>query len=102
MIEEYGPSTGFARAVDQLVALFGSCVSRSLRPLVASNWSRMTYVGERTAMRFRGNLAGCGRSDARIFWCLLLSRDCLGLWVGESRGVDAGRGSDERGVVFVR
>ena len=45
MVEEMGPAAGFAHATDQLVALFGSAVSRSLRPLVASSWSRMTHVG---------------------------------------------------------
>jgi monoamine oxidase len=45
MVEDMGPAAGFAHAIDQLVALFGRAVSRNLRPLVASNWSRMTYVG---------------------------------------------------------
>jgi monoamine oxidase len=45
IVEEMGPAAGFTHAIDQLVALFGSAVSHSLRPLVASNWSRMTYVG---------------------------------------------------------
>jgi monoamine oxidase len=44
IVEEMGPATGFAHATEQLAALFGSAVSRSLRPLVASSWSRMTYV----------------------------------------------------------
>jgi monoamine oxidase len=43
--EEIGPVAGFAHATDQLAALFGSSVRRNLRPLVASNWGRMTYVG---------------------------------------------------------
>jgi monoamine oxidase len=45
MIEKMGPAAGFAYAIDQLAALFGSAVSRSLYPLVASSWSRMTHVG---------------------------------------------------------
>jgi monoamine oxidase len=45
MVEEMGPAAGFTHAIDQLVALFGSAVSHSLRPLVASSWSRMNYVG---------------------------------------------------------
>ena len=44
MVEEMGPTAGFAHATDQLAALFGSAVSRSLHPLVASGWSRMTHV----------------------------------------------------------
>ena len=43
--EEMGPAAGFAHATDQLSVLFGSGVRRSLRPLVVSSWSRMTYVG---------------------------------------------------------
>jgi monoamine oxidase len=45
MVGEAGPATGFAYAVDQLAGLFGSGVRQSLRPLVASGWSRMTFVG---------------------------------------------------------
>ena len=45
MVEGIGPAAGFVHAIDQLAALFGSAVSRSLHPLVASSWSRMTYVG---------------------------------------------------------
>jgi monoamine oxidase len=45
MVEEMGPVAGFTHATDQLASLFGSGVRRSLRPLVASNWSRMTRVG---------------------------------------------------------
>ena len=45
LVEEMGPAAGFAHATDQLASLFGSAVSHSLRPLVASSWSRMTYVG---------------------------------------------------------
>jgi monoamine oxidase len=45
MLTESGPIAGFAYAIDQLAALFGSDVRRMLRPLAASNWSRMEYVG---------------------------------------------------------
>ena len=45
MVEEMGPAAGFAHATDQLTALFGSAVRRSLRPLVASSWGRTTHVG---------------------------------------------------------
>jgi monoamine oxidase len=45
MLAEMGPTAGFVHATDQLATLFGSAVRRSLRPLVASNWSRMTHVG---------------------------------------------------------
>ena len=45
MVEEMGPAAGFAHATDQLIALFGSAMRRSLHPLVASSWSRMTVGG---------------------------------------------------------
>jgi monoamine oxidase len=45
IIDEEGATVGFAHAVDQLAALFGSDIRRHLRPLVASNWSRMTHIG---------------------------------------------------------
>src|SRR5271166_2756664 len=45
MIAESGPAAGFDYAVDQLVALFGSEARRSLRPLVASSWSRADRIG---------------------------------------------------------
>jgi monoamine oxidase len=45
VIEEEGQMVGFMRAVDQLASLFGSDARRNLRPLVASNWSRMTHIG---------------------------------------------------------
>jgi monoamine oxidase len=44
-VEEMGPAAGFAHATDQLAALFGSSVRRSLHPLIASNWGRTTHVG---------------------------------------------------------
>jgi monoamine oxidase len=45
IVEEMGPAAGFAHATDELAASFGSAVSSSLHPLVASSWSRMTRVG---------------------------------------------------------
>jgi monoamine oxidase len=45
MLEKDGPAAGFARAIDQLVGLFGSNVRLNLRPLVASNWGKTTHVG---------------------------------------------------------
>jgi monoamine oxidase len=43
--EEEGPVAGFAYAIDQIAALFGSKVRGKLRPLVASSWCRMTQIG---------------------------------------------------------
>jgi monoamine oxidase len=45
IVEEEGSVGGFAHAVDELAALFGSSVRKRLRPLVASNWSRATHIG---------------------------------------------------------
>ncbi|WP_279481404.1 NAD(P)/FAD-dependent oxidoreductase [Aureimonas sp. SK2] len=40
-----GPDAGFAFAVDEIVALFGSDARRSLRPLAVSNWSQIATIG---------------------------------------------------------
>lgn len=45
VLAEHGPAAGFAYAIDELAALFGSGVRRSLRPLAISNWSRMDHIG---------------------------------------------------------
>jgi monoamine oxidase len=45
IVEESGPSAGFAFAADQLVALFGSSLRGVLRPLVATNWGRTSHIG---------------------------------------------------------
>jgi len=45
MIEESGPTAGFDYAIGQLAALFGSDARRSLKPLIASSWSRTTRIG---------------------------------------------------------
>jgi monoamine oxidase len=57
MVDELGPTAGFAHATDQLAALFGSAVSRSLRPLVASNWGRLTRVGGAYSYALPGHAA---------------------------------------------
>jgi monoamine oxidase len=45
MVHEEGPAGGFAFAMDQLAALFGTGVRRVLRPLCASCWSRTSRIG---------------------------------------------------------
>jgi monoamine oxidase len=57
MVENTGPAAGFAHAIDQLAGLFGSSVRRNLRPLVASNWGRMTHVGGAYSYALPGNAA---------------------------------------------
>ena len=66
IVEEMGPAAGFANATDQLASLFGSAVSHSLRPLVASGWSRMTYVGGAYSHALPGH-AAARRDLARPF-----------------------------------
>jgi monoamine oxidase len=57
MLEESGPAAGFAYAIDQLSALFGSGVRHKLHPLVASGWSRMTRVGGAYSYALPGHAA---------------------------------------------
>jgi monoamine oxidase len=45
VLEESGPAAGFAYAIDQLAALFGSDVREKLTPLAASDWSRAEHIG---------------------------------------------------------
>jgi monoamine oxidase len=45
VLAEHGPAAGFAYAIDELAALFGSDVRRRLRSLAVSNWSRMDHIG---------------------------------------------------------
>ena len=44
-VEEAGPAHQFDFALEQLCALFGSGIRAVLRPLIASNWTRMEYIG---------------------------------------------------------
>ena len=68
---ESGPAAGFAYAIDQLSALFGSGVRHKLHPLVASGWSRMTRR-RRLQLRATGPCggAGCARApfEQRLFF----------------------------------
>ncbi|KAB0267253.1 FAD-dependent oxidoreductase [Microvirga brassicacearum] len=66
------PVAAFAYAVDQLAALFGADVRRRLRPLVASNWSRMEYVGGAYSYALPGRAGARGELarpfDQRLFF----------------------------------
>ena len=72
MLAESGPVAGFAHAADQLAALFGADVRRMLRPLAASSWSRMEYVGGAYSYALPGHSVARGelaRSfDQRLFF----------------------------------
>ena len=45
ILEREGPAAGYANAVDELAAVFGSDMRASLRPLAASDWGRMGSIG---------------------------------------------------------
>ena len=53
VLAEHGPAAGFAYAIDQLAALFGSDVRRSLRPAGCLELEPDGDMGEATAMPFR-------------------------------------------------
>ena len=44
-VEQGGRAAGFDFAMEQLCALFGSAIRGALRPLAASDWSRMPHIG---------------------------------------------------------
>ena len=55
-----GPDAAYARALDQLAALFGSAAPRHLRPLAASNWARAATIGGAYSHALPG------QADARV------------------------------------
>jgi monoamine oxidase len=56
-VEDSGPAAGFDFALEQLCALFGSEIRRSLRPLAASNWGQMQYIGGAYSYALPGHAA---------------------------------------------
>jgi monoamine oxidase len=56
----HGPAAGFAYAIDELAALFGSGIRRSLRPLAVSNWTQMDHIGGGYSYALPG------KSEARV------------------------------------
>lgn len=56
-VEKEGPVAGFAYAIDQIVALFGSDVRGKLQPLVASTWCRMAQIGGAYSYALPGHAA---------------------------------------------
>jgi monoamine oxidase len=67
-----GPDAAFARAIDQLAALFGHSVRSRLRPLVASDWTRTALIGGGYSHALPGQaearLALAQPLDERIFF----------------------------------
>lgn len=45
IVEEEGPAAGFAHVLSELVSLFGGDVAAAVRPLAATAWSRMAFIG---------------------------------------------------------
>lgn len=45
VLDDGGPADAFAFTIDQLVGLFGTDIRVKLRPLIASNWTRMLRIG---------------------------------------------------------
>jgi len=66
IIENEGPAAGFAHALAELTGLFGFGARACLRPLLASNWSRMTYIGGSYSHAVPGH-AGARKDLARSF-----------------------------------
>ncbi len=65
-VEEGGPAAGFDFAMEQLCALFGADIRSSLRPLGASNWTQMQYIGGAYSYALPG-YASARRELARPF-----------------------------------
>jgi monoamine oxidase len=45
IVADEGLVAGFAHATEELAALFGADVRRSLKPLIGSNWARSEWIG---------------------------------------------------------
>lgn len=67
-----GHDAAFARAIDQLAALFGAEVRKSLRPLAASDWARTPAIAGAYSHALPGQAAARGvlaqPFDARLFF----------------------------------
>jgi monoamine oxidase len=62
LVERGGPVVGFEHAIEQLCTLFGADIRRTLRPLAASSWSRMTHIGGAYSYAQPGHAAARSRS----------------------------------------
>jgi monoamine oxidase len=72
ILEEQGAAAAFAFALEQLGALFGADVRRSLRPLAASNWGRSACIGGAYSYALPGHAGARQRLaksfDGRVFF----------------------------------
>ncbi len=66
LLQIEGSAAAFARAIEQLVGLFGSDIRSSLEPLVASDWSRTSLIGGAYSYALPGH-AGARRALAQSF-----------------------------------
>jgi monoamine oxidase len=57
LVEEAGPAAAFDFAIEQLCALFGAEVRAKLRPLAASGWTKMNYIGGAYSAALPGHAA---------------------------------------------
>ncbi len=72
VVDDGGADAGFDFAISQLGALFGSAVRKSLRPLVASGWTRMAHIGGAYSYALPGRAAArqalARPFDGRVFF----------------------------------
>ncbi|MEO8061234.1 MAG: NAD(P)/FAD-dependent oxidoreductase [Pseudomonadota bacterium] len=72
MVEESGSEAAFDFAIEQLCALFGSDIRAALRPLAASNWTQMNYIGGAYSYALPGHAAArktlAMPFDSRVFF----------------------------------
>jgi len=66
LVKEGGLHAAFDHALEQLSALFGASVHKSLRPLTASNWCQMSHVGGAYSYAIPGR-AGARQALAKPF-----------------------------------
>lgn len=66
LLDEQGVAAGFEFAIEQLGSLFGADIRSRLRPLTASNWTRMTRVGGAYSYALPGHV-GARSTLARPF-----------------------------------
>lgn len=71
-VVDEGEDAGFAFARDELAALFGSDVKRSLRPLATSHWAKTATIGGAYSCALPGHAAARSRLakpfDDRVFF----------------------------------
>jgi monoamine oxidase len=71
-LEKNGHAAGFDFAIEQLAALFGADIRRTLKPLIGSEWSQMKRIGGGYSYALPGHAAARGLLarpfDGRVFF----------------------------------